>query len=434
MMFLSGFDGLGVYRQETATSNVAPVRPAIINQIRPAPQAQIRPATQAMIRPAPEAMIRSAPQAQILPPTYQADVNQAYANMRSFDSVFGEKIAASGLGEDGTPIWRTMSESQPITPPTATLPAFRVPGAGMQAKGPLGPQPIPPGPSGKIKTYEEQAAQNPDAALLQAMRNHITPLLQVLAQVPPSERKQVFQNAMNALEFPAAPAAVEELTMRFIAQGTNGQIAFKEALARVLATNLKIATKIVADTRALRRAPSGLYGLHGLGIDDGDDADVEIDDFDGLSGVWKKIKSGVKSVAKWTGKVTKVVGKVTGAVACGAAGATQDPKALAACGAAKAMQKAGSGLESATKGKKKKGGKAEPAPKAAAPKAAAPVMAAAAPSIPAPAPDLSTPAPESAPAPEAAAEKPAMSMGMKIGIGVGAVAVVGGLVYFASKK
>jgi hypothetical protein len=259
--------------------------------------------------------------------------------------------------------------------------------------------------------------------------------LQVLAQVPPSERKQAFQNAMDLLEFPAAPAAVEELTMRFIAQGTNGQIAFKEALARVLATNLKIATKIVADTRALRRAPSGLYGLHGLGIDD--DADLEIDDFDGLGGFWKKVKSVGKSALKWTAKIQKGISKVTGAVACGAAGATQDPRATAACGAAKAMEKASGAVEKAMSGKKKKkkGGKAEPAPKAAAPKAAAPVMAAAAPSIPAPAPDLSTPAPESAPAPEApAGDKPPMSMGMKIGIGVGAVAVVGGLVYFASKK
>jgi len=430
MQFLSGFDGLGAYRMEPPDSR--PVNPAVINQIRPAPQAQIRPATQAQIRPAPQAQIRPAPQAQILPATYQGDTEQAYANIRAFDSVFGQKITSSGLGEDGLPIWREMPESMPITPPTATLPAFRVPGAGMEAKGPLRDMPILPGPTGEIRSYAQEAAQNPDEVLIQRMRDHIQPLLNTLAQVPPAERAAVFKNAMDVLEFPAAPALVEELTMRYIARGTNGQIAFKEALARVLARNLKIAGNIVADTRAARRAPAGLYGLHGFGSADDE---LDIDDLEGLGGVWSKIKSAGKSVGKWTGKVTKVVGKVTGAVACGAAGATQDPKALAACGAAKAMEKAGSGLESATKGKKKKkkGGDKKEA-------AAAPQMSATAPSLstsapaPAPAPDLA-PAPESA-APAAPAEaeaKPGMSMGMKIGIGVAAVAVVGGIV-LATRK
>lgn len=210
------------------------------------------------------------------------------------------QIARGPGGDDdsdqGLAFSRTIRPRE-IGPATATLPAFPVPGAGEEAKS-LGPPPIRPGSSGRIRTLQQSVQQNPSEHLLDAVRATMQPLLNTLAELPSDERQKALTDAFNLLSLPDAPAAVERLSLKFMAKGAQPSIAFKEALARVLATNIAIVMPTqyeAARARAVARTSSN--------------------DVDGLAGFTDAVKAGVK-VVKSTAKVANKIAGVTKDVAC----------------------------------------------------------------------------------------------------------------------
>lgn len=429
------------------------IPPAPKAQIRPAPVAQIRPAPEARIRPAPEARIRPAPQAKIrqpkgvfyassgvglftdsmyetneetgaMTPRARPPVNAPASNARFLPSPTRVLRMLHGLGEDGLPITRTITP-EPIGAPSATTMAFPVPGAGMQAKS-LGPQPIPPGPSGRIPSMsEEQRLIDPQEAFIQRVRDNIQPLMDTLASLKPSERQQALREAMDLLEFPGAADAVEKHALEYVAQGTPAEVAFREALSRVMAVNIAIATRKVLDAQAQRAAPSGLYGVeavYGLGAYQAE----------GLGGFFSSVVGAVKKVVKTVSKVTKAVtcgigGEISGAVVGAVVGKQAGGLVKkAGCLASQIQEKAQNMLLDAipTGGKKKKK-KAAPAP--------APRMI----QGPAPVINVSSPPPviQEAPPPAEAPPPPeGMSTTTKIAIAGGAVVVLGGIAYVMTRK
>lgn len=139
---------------------------------------------------------------------------------------------------DGLPFSRTI-RSRDIAGPTAVLPAFPVPGAGEEAKTLRPTNPVP-GPTGRIQTLRQADRQNNAEFLLSAVRARIAPLIKLLAMQPPQDRKAVLAGAFDLLDVPDATAALNRLTLEFIAKGTQASVAFREALSRVMATNFAV--------------------------------------------------------------------------------------------------------------------------------------------------------------------------------------------------
>jgi hypothetical protein len=139
---------------------------------------------------------------------------------------------------DGLPFSRTI-RPRDIAGPTAVLPAFPVPGAGEEAKTLRPTNPVP-GPTGRIQTLRQADQQNNAEFLLSAVRARIAPLIKLLAMLPPQDRKAVLAGAFDLLDVPDATAALNRLTLEFIAKGTQASVAFREALSRVMATNFAV--------------------------------------------------------------------------------------------------------------------------------------------------------------------------------------------------
>jgi hypothetical protein len=201
---------------------------------------------------------------------------------------------ARGPGGDsdsryGIPFSRTIAPTQ-ITGPTAVLPAFPVPGAGEEAKS-LSPLPIMPGPSGKIKTLSQVLTPDKREEALSYIRARLGPVLDALAELPADQRGPALRETFALYGQPNAETAVRRLSAEFIAKGTQPEIAFREALTRVLAA----AILFVAPIKFLAE------------LDPDDNA---LDGFTGLGAAWyKEAWGGIKKGAKAVVKGAKAVGK-----------------------------------------------------------------------------------------------------------------------------
>jgi hypothetical protein len=212
---------------------------------------------------------------------------------------------ARGPGGDsdsryGIPFSRTIAPTQ-ITGPTAVLPAFPVPGAGEEAKS-LSPLPIMPGPSGKIKTLSQVLTPDKREEALSYIRARLAPVLDALAELPADQRGPALRETFALYGQPNAETAVRRLSAEFIAKGTQPEIAFREALARVLAA----AILFVAPIQFLAE------------LDPDDNA---LDGFTGLGAAWYKeawsgIKKGAKAVGKFAVKLVHKTNDLIEDVAC----------------------------------------------------------------------------------------------------------------------
>lgn len=194
--------------------------------------------------------------------------------------------------------------------------------------------------------------------LLEEVRKNIQPVMDAISELPKGERAETFKQAMEVLEFPGAFDDLERLTKEEMAKGVDGKTAFRNAMVYVVARGIAFATQQVLKAKETKT----VEGIYGLGV-------IYGPEYAGVSGVWSKIKKGVKAVGRGVGKVVKAVGKVTSFVGCGAASVAKTAITDAACSAGKVMDKAGGALNKAATDKKKK--KAEPKAEAESPKLAA---------------------------------------------------------------
>ena len=272
----------------------------VLPGIAPGPDGFIPPAVQATIRPGPTGAIARGP---------GGDSDSAY----------------------GVPFSRTIAPTQ-ITGPTAVLPAFPVPGAGEQAKT-LSPLPIQKGPSGKIESFRQALQPDAKEALLSYVRARLAPLLDALAELPADERGPALREALTVLGQPNAETAIQRLSAEFIAKGAQPEIAFREALARVLSAAFTVVAPVqfLAAQNADNEGQSGLGGFWG-------------DAWDGIKSVGKKVgKFAVKVVHKISDLQEDVacstVGKaVASAAATAFTGAPPGTGGAAACASAKVTE------------------------------------------------------------------------------------------------
>jgi hypothetical protein len=192
----------------------------------------------------------------------------------------------------------------------------------------------------------------------------------------------------------------------------------------VVARGIAFATQEVLKARATNTA-TGLYGYGAL----------YGEDYAAVSGVWSKIKKGVKAVGRGVGKIVKAVGKVGSFVACGADSVAKSSITGAACSAGKAMSKAGSALDKAATDKKKKKAKPEAKPEVK-PEAnpAAPALTSTRNFARLDVKKQKEMLVNSLKTLNAKPKPKGLSTGAKVGIGLAAIAVVGGVAYTMSKK
>jgi len=210
---------------------------------------------------------------------------------------------------DGLPLRRSIKPIE-ITGATAVLPAFPVPGAGEEAKT-LAPTAIKRGPSGKIESLKQAGSTPNREAALFYIRQRLQPLIKTLAELPANERGPALREALDLLGQPNAEPAIRRLSAEYIAKGTQPQIAFQEALARVLAT----AFLVVAPVQYLAEqgAAQDIQGLDGVG--------------DFFNSVGRGIKKGAKAVGKAAMKVVHKVVDLYEDVACSSVGKAVADKA-----------------------------------------------------------------------------------------------------------
>jgi hypothetical protein len=158
----------------------------------------------------------------------------------------------------------------------------------------------------------KQAGSTPNReAALFYIRQRLQPLVKTLAELPANERGPALREALDLLGQPNAEPAIRRLSAEYIAKGTQPQIAFQEALARVLAT----AFLVVAPVQYLAEqgAAQDVQGLDGIG--------------DFFSSVGRGIKKGAKAVGKAAMKVVHKVVDLYEDVACSSVGKAVADKA-----------------------------------------------------------------------------------------------------------
>jgi hypothetical protein len=146
-----------------------------------------------------------------------------------------------------------------------------------------------PGPSGKIKTLSQVLTPDKREEALSYIRARLGPVIDALAELPADQRGPALRETFALYGQPNAETAVRRLSAEFIAKGTQPQIAFREALSRVLAA----AILFVAPIKFLAEL---------------DPDDNSLDGFTGL-GFFKEAWSGIKKGAKAVVKGAKAVGK-----------------------------------------------------------------------------------------------------------------------------
>lgn len=217
--------------------------------------------------------------------------------------------------------------------------------------------------AGVVDNLSKAAAK---AVLLRSVREAIQPIIAEISNVEPSKRAEAVANAFDLLGVPESADAIRRLAEKLVLEGVPAGAAYREALTRVLATNMLYVMPQqyeAARQRVLARGgDADKFTPLGLG--------------NWLGDAYRTAKKGVTAVVKAGSKIAKKVTDIQEMVACNpltigavstvgaAAGGVGAAAGPALCGAAKAQKRVVDKVNSTVnpKKKKKKESKAAQAP------------------------------------------------------------------------